>query len=720
MAEEMSAEDQIIAELAAEAEELDGYFSDASLDPDPRYPKLKESFENVIVVLNLPKVPETKREKLTKVVTKITSRLGNLAVNADTGFSGFSMPFNEEKGTSEGICIIAYETPEEAKNAISVLNGYKFDKNHSLLVSPYNRAQKLQNLEEKEFVEPEHAPFVEKPNAMSWLEDPSQRDEFVIRQGNETVVSWFDGKDEPVVDYDGSREKEAGVNWCEYYCHWSPKGSYLATLVPSRGVILWSGSTYEKVGRFVASDVKTVLFSPQENYILTNNMRYDDEQAIKVFELQTGKLLRTFSLYPENIEREEDVPPPPFQWSYDDSQLARMGKDLISVFTTPSMRLLDKKSLLAEGIHEFQWSPNANVLSLWSPEQKNSPAHVDLIEIPSRKKLRQKNLFNVSNCSMVWQNDGEYLAVKVTRHTKSKKTLYNNIELFRLNETGIPVEMLDMKDAVMSLTWEPRGSRFAMIHAENPSSTKVDVSFYDMMKKTETTKRGGKKGGQQKQTTIIPELNKIETLEGKQCNCLFWSPAGSTILMAGLGDSASGTLEFYDVDSKSLTIKEHYRANQVLWDPDGRSVATCVSQPVEGGHFKFAMDNGYIIWSFQGKQLYQQSFETFYSFQWRPRENLLSKPEIAKVKKELKKYEKQFEKADKERARTLYLEETKGKRTARKKIRDILSALGQLRKEQRPRHIELLDGYDSDDDSNYIVREIANENILSTKEEVVM
>ena len=51
-----------------------------------------------------------------------------------------------------------------------------------------------------------------------------------------------------------------------------------------------------------------------------------------------------------------------------------------------------------------------------------------LIEIPSRKKLRQKNLFNVTKCNMVWQNDGDYLAVKVTRHTKSKKTLYNNIE----------------------------------------------------------------------------------------------------------------------------------------------------------------------------------------------------------------------------------------------------------------------------------------------------
>jgi translation initiation factor 3 subunit B len=350
---------------------------------------------------------------------------------------------------------------------------------------------------------------------------------------------------------------------------------------------------------------------------------------------------------------------------------------------------------------------------------------VDLIEIPSRNKLRQKNLFNVSKCSMVWHDDGDYMAVKVTRHTKSKKTLYNNIELFRVKEAGVPVEMLDIKDAVMALVWEPRGSRFAMIHAENPSSTKVDVSFYDMMKKVpESTISVNKKGGkpakaQQKQMTSIPELNKIRTLEGKGCNVLFWSPAGTTILMASLGDSASGTLEFYNVDQNSLVVKEHYRANQVIWDPAGRTVATCVSQPVEGGHFKFAMDNGFILWSFQGKQLYQQSFETFYQFVWRPRESLLSKQEIKKVKKNLKKYEKQFEKADKERQRALYLEETKGKREERKKYRDIRARLRELRREQKSRHVELQDGYDSDDDANYVIREVSLETILSTKEEVL-
>merc|ERR1712137_400847 len=115
----------------------------------------------------------------------------------------------------------------------------------------------------------------------------------------------------------------------------------------------------------------------------------------------------------------------------DDQYLARQGKDLISIFETPGMRLLDQRSLATPGICDFQWSPSDNIIAYWAPEANNSPAHVDVIELPSRQKLRQKNLFNVTACQMVWHAQGDYLAV-------------------------------------LALQWEPRGSRFAMIHAENP------------------------------------------------------------------------------------------------------------------------------------------------------------------------------------------------------------------------------------------------------------
>lgn len=556
---------------------------------------------------------------------------------------------------------------------------------------------------------------------MSWLEDSCQRDQFGVRHGSETAVYWSDGKSDPVVDYDGSREKKAGINWCDYYVQWSALGSYFATIVPSKGVILWGGKSFEKLKRFPATGVEFVVFSPRENYMYTNNNNRNDPQAIKVFSVQTGKLLRAFPLYPAKFlpegEDGTNIPPPPFQWSHDDKYLARMGKDLISVFETPSFKLLEKRSLACDGIHEFQFSPTSNMLSYWAPEHKNQPAHVDLIELPSRTKLRQKNLFNVTKCSMVWQEDGDYLGVKVTRHTKSKKTLYNNLELFRINEPGIPVEMLDVKDAVMSFSWEPKGSRFAIIHAENPSSTKVNVTFYDMIQDAKKEMKKGKKKASA--TAAKNEVYKIETLEGKQCNCIYWSPAGRTIILAALGDSASGTLEFYDVDDKSLTIKEHYRANQVLWDPSGRTVATTVSQPIGGGHFKFAMDNGYILWTFQGKQISQASFETFYQFQWRPREMLSTTSEVAEISKNIKQYEKQFNAFDEAKKKKQRMDETKGKRRLRSDYRSIVLRLQEWRGRQKEERMEFNGGYDSDDEDNYMSKEVVIETILSSKEETV-
>jgi len=91
-----------------------------------------------------------------------------------------------------------------------------------------------------------------------------------------------------------------------------------------------------------------VLFSPQENYILTNNENPEDPAAIKVYHIPTGQLLRAFPLFPDGVPK--DAPPPPFLWSHDDKYLARMGNGLISIFETPTMRLLDKRSLAAEGI----------------------------------------------------------------------------------------------------------------------------------------------------------------------------------------------------------------------------------------------------------------------------------------------------------------------------------------------------------------------------------
>lgn len=134
---------------------------------------------------------------------------------------------------------------------------------------------------------------------------------------------------------------------------------------------------------------------------------------------------------------------------------------------------------------------------------------MSLVQIPNKEELRQKNLFSVSDCKMYWQSNGEYLAVKVDRYTKTKKSTYTGFELFRIKERDIPIEVLELEnknDKIIAFAWEPKGHRFAVIHCDNTSSNnnpRPDVSFYSM--------RSGHNTGR---------VSKLTTLKGKQANAL--------------------------------------------------------------------------------------------------------------------------------------------------------------------------------------------------------
>lgn len=69
---------------------------------------------------------------------------------------------------------------------------------------------------------------------------------------------------------------------------------------------------------------------------------------------------------------------------------------------------------------DFAWSPTDNFISYWTPEERDTPARVSLVKIPSRVTLCQKNLFQLKDCRLHWQKSGDYLCVKVDRY-KSKK-----------------------------------------------------------------------------------------------------------------------------------------------------------------------------------------------------------------------------------------------------------------------------------------------------------
>lgn len=655
-------------------------------------------FGNIIVVDNLPVVPKEKFEKLVTVVRKIYSQIG--AIKED----GLWMPVDPATEKSLGYCFIEYNTPQEAELAKEKTQGYKLDRSHIFSVSMFDDFDRFMKVPD-EWAPPPNKEYAPGENLQQWLTDAKARDQFVIRAGSDTEVLWNDAKllkPDPVY-------KRAF--WTESFVQWSPLGTYLAT-VHRQGAAVWGGATtFNRLMRYAHPQVKLIDFSPGEKYLVTysshepSNPRDANRVVINIFDVRTGKVMRDFKGSADDFAiggtgGVTGVSWPVFKWSggRDDKYFARMGKNVLSVYETETFSLVDKKSLKVENIMDFSWSPTDPIISLFVPETGggNQPARVSLVQIPSKEELRQKLLFNVSDCKMYWQSNGEYLAVNVDRYTKTKKSTFTGFELFRIKERDIPIEVLELEnknDKIIAFAWEPKGHRFAVIHGDNP---KPDISIYSMR----TAQNTGR-------------VSKLTTLKGKQANALFWSPAGRFIVLAGL-KGFNGLLEFYNVDElETMANTEHFYATDVEWDPTGRYVATAVTSVHE-------MENGFNIWSFNGKHLYRILKDHFFQFLWRPRPaSFLTGEKEEEIAKNLKKYSKKYEAEDQDVSLLLSEQEREKRRVLKEDWDKWANEWKLLHEEEKLERENLRDGEASDEEEEYEAKDIEVEEVVDVTKEIL-
>ncbi|GAB6032742.1 Eif3-s9p [Chamberlinius hualienensis] len=566
-------------------------------------PRESDGIDNLLVVDGVPQVGKDRLEKLQNVIKKLFSKFGEIV----------SEEYPEENGMTKGYIFLEYKSPLHALEALKQSNGYKLDKTHTFHVNLFSDFDKYMNVPD-EWQPPEPQPYRDVGNLHSFLLDPDCFDQFsIIYEGGEKTAIWLNCSPDPVILEDRPR-------WTESYTRFSPLGTYFAT-IHHKGVALWGAEKFKQIMKFIHNEVHVIDFSPNETYLATFSPT-DTQQPVIIWDIRTGVIKRSFSC-------DRTVVWPAFRWSHDDKYFARHAPDSISVYETPSFGLMEKKSIRIPGVRDFSWSPTDNVIAYWVNEEKDVPARVCLLDIPSRNELRAKNLFSVADCKMHWQKSGDYLCVKVDRYTKVKKEkveksdrmenkymgFYYNLEIFHMREKQIPVDSIDIKENIVAFAWEPIGSKFCLIHGDAPN---IMVSFYEV-------KAGG-------------TASLLKKWERKQCNHIFWSPQGQFVLLAGLR-SMNGVLEFIDTaDMTVMNQAEHEMCTDVEWDPTGRYVVTGVSWWTQ------KVDNGFNIWSFQGKLLQSHQVEQFCQLLWRPRPpSLLTAETIKEIRKNLKKYSVQFE-----------------------------------------------------------------------------
>lgn len=585
-------------------------------------------FENVIVVDGLPTIPKEKVSKLETYVKKVYGQIGTILSDG-----GFYMPFDDE-GVSKGYAFIEFTESKDAQTAAEQTNGYEMDKRHKWQVCMFDDFDKFEKVpDEYEAAAP--AEYKQLENVQEWLVDTRGRDQFVVRYGDESEVLWNDAaRSQPEDVYKRSF-------WTESFVMWSPHGSLLAT-IHTQGIAVWGGPSFSRICRMAHRNVQLMEFSPNERYVISYSAeepkgRQDRASlTLIVFDTFTGAKLRTFEGPVDDYAVGSAagaggaVSWPLFKWAGGDRDrfFARLGKNAISVYEAPEMGLLDKKSIKLDAVQDFMWSPADPILCAYQTEQAggNLPARISLISFPDRKELRQKNLFSVSDVRMFWHPQGTYLAVKVDRYTKSKKTIHTSFELFSLKERDTPAEVLELpskSDRVHHFAWEPHGTRFAILHGE-PTVVKPQLSVYDM----------------RDVSNAVKGVSPVLVNPGRNANMICWSPAGKNLVLAGL-KSMNGQLEFFNVDeSETMATGEHFMCTDLEWDPTGRYVATVVTSVHQ-------MENGYNVWSWNGNLLYRVMRDRFYQFSWRPRPpSKLSLDRIKEITRNLRKYSEKYAKED--------------------------------------------------------------------------
>lgn len=611
--------------------------------------KLDESFPCAVFIANVPKVGQEKVGKLTGVLNKLLNKYGENEIH---------MPVNPATNQTDGFLLATYKDEEAANQAVSTLNGFALDKNHSFKVVKVDSFEEICNRSEN-YEEKKTFDEFSRKDFRKWLEDDKCREQLLIRYQDETEIHWWDTlAGEPVPCYCGEREKRQKKLWCDFMVKWSPKGSYLATF-HKPGIALWAGPEFHKKVRFAHEAVKEIEFSPDEEFLLTWNGAHSstrDDRAVRIFRVLTGECIKMFKT-PTVTPRGGEFPH--FLWSHDGQYFAECNETSIFIRESSTGEYVKdeagkKKPLKYDGLASFDWSPKQNVISAWIPEKNNNPARLVLTEIPSRRELASRSRTQCE-AQMHWQSEGDYLCLHVTKLSKTKKKGASNLEIFRIRDRNIPVDMVEVKDTVRGFYWETKGSRFAIITTDE-AGLKPKLSFYSLNDE---------------------KIDCVFTfdLPSNSFNSFFWAPDGQYFVVAAIsgGDLLWGCLN-NDNKFEVLYKDEHFMLTDVAWDPSSRYVLTAVTQPIKDqiGAFKYQMEAGFSIWTFQGRALYKCQKEKLWNIEWRPHPpSALPLEHQNDIRKNLKQYSKKYDDVDaaaKDAARNAWRRERDAKMNAFKTI----------------------------------------------------
>jgi translation initiation factor 3 subunit B len=582
-----------------------------------KQPFFDQELNNMIVIVGLPETKGDITEKLKAALEKLlTAR--KLPVFSKLSFGGSAASTN-------GTAVLEFADPETAKNVAKAFDNFQLDNKHKLNALTFSEFDQILNTKDKYEV----PKILTKQELQAWLLDPRNRDQFMLRSSSKIKLNWFDHVERKTEDVLAKDISITANNDCE----WSKSGSYLV-IYQEDGFSIYGGNTFDLVARFDHKGVKNVEFSPDEKYVLSFNgtvLEAPNSENYIVWNVALREKIREF-------KAEQNEGWGAFKWNFDGGYIAKVGKDLLSIYKLPGMTLLEDPntgkgaSTRLPNIQSFSWSPKKNyicvvayTLDTTKTTKANMNSTVHIIQVPERIDIKWKTIpwFMVS-AEIYWDESGTKLILVLGRQA-AKKTTSIVVQVGDLSQKILSVDDREFSD-VRRVNVDDNGARLSVIHNPPQGVTSGTIKFSVEMLKIEADK-----------AKMFVDLTQ---LHDKTLSHVLWSSNGNFFALVNTDKASAniGFLEFGAIKKNNQleifkSLKVPYM-NFAQWDPSGRCLLTCT----ETGHFS--------VWNGLGEQLFKDSALDLNQITWRPRPKIFiaedkEKTIVSKMKELEAKYEKE-------------------------------------------------------------------------------
>ncbi|KAH0472489.1 MAG: uncharacterized protein KVP18_003399 [Porospora cf. gigantea A] len=574
------------------------------------------SLDDTLIVSNFPVASADKAAKMLAFVKQVLNKAlaGHVATTYDV-----QMPL-ETDGSSLGFAVVRFESVSQAALAKICVDGFKVLRTNlvAVLGSEFEACVHVD-----ETVRVPEVYMNEK--STEWYTDHVGHEQLFVVHGNTASIFWVDTI-RRLQEFQDKQKKVRGA-------FWSPKGTYFCTM-HRPGLALWTSNTLEDRRKLEHFDVIAAEFSPNEEFAVSWNSK-----TLFVWNIFTSEVIRTLTTPKSSVNNDQNWPF--VAWSGRGDQLAIKSELGVVVYNLPAFEMLQTESgepYIVEK-HDvpvlFSFAPKAGLLAVFYMPVKGLPARLRLVDTIRCREVATKTFYlGVKDVEVVWQSEGDYLALNITREKNAKgkkKPIHNQLEIVRICEKGCPVDSLAFEEIaeVKQVAWEPRSSRFAVVLPKS-------INFYALSKRCETK--------------VIQQLvsHDMDAL-GPNYNQVSWSPHGRFLVLY-VSDKGEGDLLFGRLDATSLHISHqdrHGDLNCLQWDPSGRFVATATKVGYSAQDIDTMVTTSLFVWTFQGRLLESRKFECIRDVHWRPHPDLLvTEADKQSVLENLDAVAQRFEKQD--------------------------------------------------------------------------